>query len=442
SLLVTITTEPIVIGLVPPDYSSYSYGEKFIEYYKAVEQAIQLQTSLKNSIEDIRTIEDIIDQKSRQVLQKFSHQLALTERKVKEAEQDITQNHKDLLVLYKQEIIKVLKQEYPLTQDALQQLDKSQEIRGINSKIATAIRRQLTQEYEQKSQRYREDFRMLLYQKMLTPDQANQELQELQQELDLSTARVESLEAEVIPDYQRDKQWCQQKLEEAIRQIYPINSENIDELLRQQKRDLKQERGLNYQTIESISSVVVTRYKQHLQYYRETYTIIKRGCPAQDELTLLDNLSRFIADETACIIRAEVDDEIDDNIIKSKVDYERIFTQVIQQQHPNLPSEEFLENLRKASRLSQESIDSIEAKILERNGRTFSIPSVEKENEYSPPYSTKLRAWIDSDYQDKSQLLQGQELTEAQNWIDNYGWDRLNKKEQEFIKKSIVRNVL
>jgi|GEM_PF-6502515 len=200
-VLFTSTFEPIVLGLVTPDYSTYSYGEGCSEYRKAVEQAIWRQTSLKKAIEDIQSIEDIIAQESRQVLQELSQQLGLTKRSVKETEQDITQIYKELLIAYKQETIHLLEQQYPLTYEALQQLQQSQQRLGINREIATAIRKRLTQAYEQKSWRYREEFRMALYQRGLPPDEAHQQLQELQQELELSTARVEFIEAEVLVNY-------------------------------------------------------------------------------------------------------------------------------------------------------------------------------------------------------------------------------------------------
>ncbi len=426
-------SESIVLGLVSannqfiPDYSSYSFDERVSEYRKAIDREIYQQTSLSKEIEEIQVLEDIINQKSLKILQTLNQELGLMPGDINVAEQSITQRYKEQLNFYKQQTIQLLEQQYPFTQAALQQLQKLQQRLKINSKIATAIRSRLTQAYEQKFQQYREAFCIALYRQGLAPDDAHQQLQELQQELELSTVRVQLTEEEVIADYQRDRQWCQQRLEEAIRQLYPLNSEVIERVLSQQKQNLEQERGLNSKTIASISAEVIARYRQHLQYYRETYTIVKRGYPAKDELMLLDNLRRFLIHETAGMIEAEID-------------YEDIFTQVIQRQYPDLPSGEFLANLRKASHLSQEIIDLIEAKVLENCGLNPSMLSVEENHESSPPYATKLRAWIDSDCQDKSQLLQGQELKEALTWLDTQNLRKLNKREQEFIKKSIVRN--
>ncbi|NER93426.1 MAG: hypothetical protein F6J86_06260 [Symploca sp. SIO1B1] len=429
-------SESIVLGLVSannnklkPDYSSYSYDERVTEYRKAIDREIHQQAALGKEIEEIQVLEDIINHKSRKNLQALNQELGLMNGDINSAEQSITKRYKDQLNDYKQKYIELLKQHYPLTNAALQQLQKSQERLKINSQIATAIREQLTQDYEQKFQEYREEFRIALYQRRLPPDEAHQELQGLQQELELSTAKVESIEAEVNADYQRDEQWCQQKLEEAIRQIYPLNSENPDELLQQQKRDLEQERGLNSITIASIAKGVVARYRQHLQYYRETYIIVKRVNSANNERHLLENLRQFIANNTTSLIEKEVDNE---------EIYEERFTKVIQHHYPNLPSDEFLENLRKTSCLSQEIIASIEKKVLENYGLDPSIISVEQVSQSSPPYSRKLFAWIASDCQDISQLLQGQELEETLNWLDTQNSRRLNRREEEFIRKSMV----
>lgn len=48
---------------------------------------------------------------------------------------------------------------------------------------------------------------------------------------------------------------------------------------------------------------------------------------------------------------------------------------------------------------------------------------IESENNYSPvnnirPYSQSFNAWVDSKQQDKSRLLRGQALVDAQTWIE------------------------
>jgi|GEM_PF-4744014 len=421
----------IVLGFSPTSNYNYeqklSYEQKFSRYKEAVDKGIRQKILIAHQIDNIITIADIIDEKIRQKLKTISHSFGLIIEDIEAAEQEIFRRYKGQINSYKQQVIELLEQQYPLTEDALKQLNDWRQRLVISLANATAIRERLTQVYEQKLQQYREAFQMALYQQGLPHDKAHQQLQGLQQELDLSAARVQRIEAEVIANYQGDRQWCQQRLEEAIRQLYPLNSEGIERVLSQQKQDLEQERGLNPMIIASISAGVVARYRQYLQYYRETYTRIKQCNPLNNERNLLENLRRFLANETV-------------NIIQAEVDYEDRFTQVIQQQYPGLPSGEFLENFRNANHLSQEITDSIETKVLEKYRLNSPILPVEEDSESSPPYSRKLVTWIASDCQDTSQLLQGQELKEALNWLDTQNLRRLNQQEQEFIRKSLVWN--
>ncbi|NES22488.1 MAG: hypothetical protein F6K41_27115, partial [Symploca sp. SIO3E6] len=198
--------ESIVLGLVnhnnkfSPDYSSYSYDEKISEYRKAIDREIYQQTSLSKEIEEIQVLEDIINQRSRKILQTLNQELGLISRDIDLAEQSITQRCKEQLIFYKQKAIEFLEQQYPLTKDALQKLQELQQRRDINSKIATAVREKMTRIYENKLQQYREDLQIDIDQQGLPSNEAFQDLQELPKKLELNTPRVDLIEAAI--DYE------------------------------------------------------------------------------------------------------------------------------------------------------------------------------------------------------------------------------------------------
>ena len=71
----------------------------------------------------------------------------------------------------------------------------------------------------------------------------------------------------------------------------------------------------------------------------------------------------------------------------------------------------------------------------------FNLDWVEKELANLRPYSERFKAWIDSDYQDESRLLQGQALQNAQNWASSKSLSDLDYQflslSQELDKRTI-----
>ncbi len=400
-VLFTRKSEPIVLGWLPPYNSHHSFEDSLRNYTITVEKEIYKSTFPKKKIEEIKEIKDVLDDTSCQKLKELGEELGLFPEEIQSENNKVFQRHLKRLKKYQEINIDSLKKHYSLAQDylsrnALLNLEKSQQSLRINSELAAKIRNYLLTEYRKKINQYREEFRSALYKKALSYNEAHQKLEELQQKLDLGQKIVEQIEKEENTNYQRSQELCQQRLEEAIRQLNHLKSGIFDELLNQQKQDLENELDLNSQTIQVISESVVTKYEQNLKQYREQYTTIKQGNQPIQETTadrmILDTFRQDITNKSADIIEAEVD-------------YEELFTQAIQPQSQGLSSDnnhDLLEEFWNSRDLPQEIIDSIEAKVREKYRHKVTIVPVEEDDE--TPETSPLPEQKTSPIEDKSSV--------------------------------------
>ncbi|MDJ0535350.1 MAG: substrate-binding domain-containing protein [Xenococcaceae cyanobacterium MO_207.B15] len=150
--------------------------------------------------------------------------------------------YKQKLQQYESEFTQAVQREYPLSQatcDRLHQMQQSLELTDvevatIEIRITSQIekRREKLQEYEQ------ELIKATGGKKHLLSDSKRRELEQLQQNLNLSSediAAIEGLITTEIKEYQQHLQQYQQALVEAIRYEYPLSEETANELKRFQK---------------------------------------------------------------------------------------------------------------------------------------------------------------------------------------------------------------
>ncbi len=438
-MLITVRTEAIVLGYLPYYHSELTYDDKLNKYKEHLDKEIKEKAFIQKEIEQLKKLEDFLPSKSCEKMQEYSQKLGLNSEDIELENKHIVQKYKELLIQYKQRVINLLREHYSLaqgalTQDALQELQKTPQFQYINSEVADKIRKNIEKGDKNKVEKYIEDFHRALYKQALSPNEAHQQLEKLQQQLNLGQRMVELIEKKENENYQRAKESCKQKIEIAIPEINPLNSESFDVFLQQQKQKLEQELGLNPQTIQLIGKTVITKYKEVLKSYSNIYTAIKRSNQLIKENTqdraLLKVFRQYITKKHADIIESAIDNN------------EELFPQSSQQQSQDSSSDinrDFLEDLWNDRDSNEEISNSIEAEVEEESELESSEIPIEEDNESLRPYYQKFVAWINSN-QDTSQLLQGQEYEEALNWLDNYNSKISNKNEKAFIRQSIILN--
>ncbi len=150
--------------------------------------------------------------------------------------------YKQKLQQYESELTQAMQREYPLSQatrEHLHQMQQSLELTDVEvGPIETCITAQIEKRRE-KLQEYEQALIEATGEKRHPPsDSKRRELEQLQQNLNLSSEDIAPIEGRItteIKEYQQHLQQYQQALVEAIRYEYPLGEETADELNRFQK---------------------------------------------------------------------------------------------------------------------------------------------------------------------------------------------------------------
>ena len=321
-----------------------------------------------------------ISNENRQHLQQLQQSLGLRDKAINVIEAQVTAAYEQKLQQYEEAFTRNIYQQYPLSNEVSQQLQRLQESLEISEEIRKKIVAKVTEAYEQKLKQYEEEFTQAIYRQYPLSKESCDLLQLLQQKLGLSTKSVATIEARHIAPIQAERQQKSQQYEEAFAraiQRQPLSNddrevlESLSDNDREVLENYRQVRNLSKEITQAIEEQVTQAYTQKLQQYEEAFTkAINRQYPLSNEecqpLQLLQqNLE--LRNEIVKSIAAKVIQAYEQKLQQ----YQKALIGASQRQYPFSDEDrEFLEYRRQQLNLSNNVADLIAAKITEIYNQT------------------------------------------------------------------------
>ena len=183
--------------------------------------------------------------------------------------------YKQKLQQYQSEFTQAMQREYPLSQATREHLHQIQQSLELTDVEVAPIEIRITTQIEKCQEKLQEYEQALIEatgkKKHLLGDNQRRELEQLQQNLNLSRENIAPIEARItneIEEYQQHLQRYQQALVEAIRYEFPLSEETANELQR-------------FQKVLSLSDEDVILLKQQIIAQRQQEYAINLGQPTQ-----------------------------------------------------------------------------------------------------------------------------------------------------------------
>jgi hypothetical protein len=295
-----------------------------------------------------------LSHEARQLLQRLQQEMNLSNDMIASIEERITApleaERQRNLQQYKKVFTRAIHWQYPLSHDDREFLANLRRVLDLNQEMAQSIEQQVTQGYEQKLQQYEAAFTRAIHQQYPLSDETHQQLQQLQQSLDLRPEVIDPVETQITQVYEQKLQQYETAFTSAIQRQYLLSDSDRKFLANLQQ-------GLNL-----TEHQVTQAYERKLQQYEEAFTqAIHQQYPLNEEACqTLQQLQRNfkLGKETTESIEARVTQGYEQKLQQ----YETALTSAIQRQYPLKDGDrEFLANLRRSLNLNQKITDSIEA---------------------------------------------------------------------------------
>jgi WD40 repeat protein len=180
---------------------------------------------------------------------------------------DFLKDYEDRLREYRKKFNIAIQQEYPLSQDTRQQLQRLQQSLGLREEDISSVEKQIMAIHEPKLQRYEQEFNALIQQQYPLDHNTRQPLQLLQQSLGLGEQVTNSIEAQVTQGHEQKLQQYGEAFTRAIQRQYPLRDSDHEFLT-----NLRQALNLSQETTQSIEAQVAQEYQQKLQPYEAAFT--------------------------------------------------------------------------------------------------------------------------------------------------------------------------
>jgi hypothetical protein len=132
----------------------------------------------------------------------------------------VIQAYEAKLKQYEQALTVTIYQQYPLNNDAYKQLKHLQQSLNLRNEVINVITAQVTQVYESKLQQYEEAFTRNIYQQYPLSDEDCQQLQRLQQSLGLRNEIAKLISEQVTQVYEQKLKQYEEAFTRAIHQQY------------------------------------------------------------------------------------------------------------------------------------------------------------------------------------------------------------------------------
>ncbi|NES23399.1 MAG: hypothetical protein F6K41_31905 [Symploca sp. SIO3E6] len=218
----------------------------------------------KTKFTEVLQRQNLSIEQAHQQLQTLRKQLELNPKNVASIEEQAKAADQKNLQQYKTRFTEVLQKQNLSIEQAHQQLQTLRQQLELSKKKVASVEEQVIAEYQQKLQQYEEVFRVALYQEGLSQEEAQQQLQELRQQLELSEESVKPIEAQVIAAYEQDLQQYEDAVITAL-YIDGLSQEEVHQYL----QPVRQDSGLSEKTVQPIEEQVIFVYQQDLRQYEE-----------------------------------------------------------------------------------------------------------------------------------------------------------------------------
>ena len=375
------------------------FREKLERYERDFTEALQQEVPLSEA--EI----DSLRQNLKQILGLRSEDIQPIEAQVR-ARIEAYQQH---LQQYEQAFTEAMRQEYPLseiTRDRLQQMQQQWELTSENvASIETRITAEI-EAYRQKLQQYEQAFTTATQQEYPLTEGKRNELRQEQQNLGLKDEDIAPIENRItaeIEAYLQKLQQYEQAFTKATQQEYPLSEGKRNEL-RQQQQNL----GLKAEDITSIESRItaeIEAYRQKLQQYEQAFTTA-----TQQEYPLTEGKRNELRQEQQNLGLKDEDIASIENRITAEVEayqqklqqYEEVLRQTIQHEYPL--SDEIREELKRYQNVLEirdEDVAIIEARVTSQDNASSSLD----EDLESPEIQTQ-EAQADIETEEKSSQVQ------------------------------------
>lgn len=188
---------------------------------------------------------------------------------------------------YEQAFTQATQQSYPLTADRRLQLQQLQQTLGLSCETTEAIEKQIIlrlEDYRQKLQQYGQQFEAIGKSHSHVNEADRAKLQQLQQDLALKPEDVTRVEQELLPkihEYHQKLQQYKTAFTQAAQQAYPLTPAS-----HQQLQQLQQDLGLPEAAVTTIATTIgqeIEAYRQQCQRYQQAVQqAAERGYPLSE----------------------------------------------------------------------------------------------------------------------------------------------------------------
>ncbi|WNZ44043.1 caspase family protein [Leptolyngbya boryana CZ1] len=344
--------------------------------------------------------DETISDATRQELQNLQQILELRNEDTVKIEAKATARFKGYqqnLKTYEQAFSDTLRQEYPLTESALEHLRQMKQQLGLTDSDVAEIEHQITiavEAYRQNLQQYEQLFLVATQQEYPLSEAKRQELRQQQHSLELTDSDVALIEAKITAQietyHEKLQQYEQAFINATHRKHYP------DPVQRSQLQQTWQALGLSEDDVKAIEARFIPQinsYQEHLQQYEQVFAAAtQQQFPlSNDQQVILNQHQKALSltDEDVAAIQSRIIVSIEEEQQKRE-QYRQVFAEAIQYENPlSEATRDELRQLQNILELSREEIEQVEAQVIEQSARTEKAPhtteqSTKQTNEIQP----------------------------------------------------------